>query len=374
MPPGADAARPPSGYRPGMHYLGLFDPDDGDLVAQLAEREFESWFGGARVPTCGVAAVTVSAEHRSQGFLAPLFTALLENARNRGAAISALFPTAPNVYRRFGFEIIGELVTVDVETADLAAVRPTPGAMRARRASAADFDAVREVYDTWAAAQNGPLTRRGPSFPASAEEFVSSFTGVTLAVDASDRVHGYASWQRGGDVGAGARLEVADLVATRHEASRLLLRTLGSFATVAPITRIRTSIPDSLRYLLPTIRLRVVTGEPYMLRLLDPPAAFGLRRYPRRLQADVVFGIADEFLTDLDGSWRLTVADGSAKCERTDDAPGPVFTGRGLAASYAGSLSSANLRMAGLLFGDDSDDDTWDSLLGGRQVHIRDYF
>src|ERR1700710_2069475 len=86
--PGADAARPPSGYRPGMHYLGLFDPAGDDLVAQLADREFESWFGGARVPTCGVAAVTVSAEHRGQGFLAPLFTALLENARNRGAAIS----------------------------------------------------------------------------------------------------------------------------------------------------------------------------------------------------------------------------------------------------------------------------------------------
>ena len=139
---------------------------------------------------------------------------------------------------------------------------------------------------------------------------MASFTGVTLAVDGSDRVHGYASWQRGGDVGAEARLEVADLVATRHEATRLLLRTLGSFAPVAPTTRIRTSIPDPLRYLLPTSTWRVVTGEPYMLRLLDPAAAFGLRRYPRRLEADVVFGIADEFLTDLDGSWRLSVATG----------------------------------------------------------------
>jgi predicted acetyltransferase len=197
---------------------------------------------------------------------------------------------------------------------------------------------------------------------------------VTLAVDGADDVHGYASWLRGGASGAEGRLDVVDLVATREDATRLLLRTLGSFASVTPTTSIRTSSFDWLRYVLPTGRWRVMVQQPYMLRLLDPAVAFGLRRYPRLLEAEVVFGIADEFLTDLDGSWRLTVAGGSATCERTDQAPGPVFTGRGLAASYAGSQGTANLRMSGLLSGDDADDDTWDALLGGRQVHIRDYF
>jgi predicted acetyltransferase len=118
----------------------------------------------------------------------------------------------------------------------------------------------------------------------------------------------------------------------------------------------------------------VVESKPYMLRLLDPGAAFAQRRYPRDLDVDLVFGIADEFLTDLDGSWRLTVGGGSGRCERTEDPPGAVFTGRGLAASYAGSQSAANLRMVGLLSGDDTHDGTWDALLAGRQVHIRDYF
>jgi predicted acetyltransferase len=375
VPPGADDATTPAPYRAGMSYLGLFSPTDRDaLVAQVADRDYESWFGAARVPTSGVAAVSVAAEHRGRGHLAPLFTELLDFARNRGAAISTLFPTAPNIYRGFGFEIVGELTTLEVDTADLAGVRPPAGGLRARRATADDFDAVRGVYDAWAAAQNGPLTRRGVSFPATAEEFLASFTGVTMAVDGAGDARGYASWLRGGDSGATGRLDVVDLVATREDASRLLLRTLGSFASVAPTTTIRTSSFDWLRYLLPTGRWRVETERPYMLRVLDPVAAFGLRRYPRVLEAEVVFGIADEFLTDLDGSWRLRVVDGSATCERTDQAPGPVFTGRGLAASYAGSQGTANLRMSGLLSGDDADDDTWDALLGGRQVHIRDYF
>jgi predicted acetyltransferase len=197
---------------------------------------------------------------------------------------------------------------------------------------------------------------------------------VTLAVDRSGRVHGYASWQRGGHVGDRARLEVADLVATAPDAARLLLRAIGSFVPVAPTTRLRTSPADLVRYVLPRAAWRVVASEPYMLRLLDPGAAFALRAYPRRLDADLVFGIADEFLSDLDGAWRLTVRDGTCRCERTDEEPGPVFTGRGLAASYAGTQSTSNLRMAGLLWGDSADDDTWDALLAGRQVHVRDYF
>ena len=66
-----------------------------------------------------------------------------------------------------------------------------------RRATAADFDAIRSVYDAWAIEQNGPLSRRGVSFAATAEDFLDSFTGVTVALDAADRVCGYASWNRG---------------------------------------------------------------------------------------------------------------------------------------------------------------------------------
>ena len=64
---------------------------------------------------------------------------------------------------------------------------PRPAAVRTRRAVAADFDAIRAVYDAWAVAQNGPLSRRGVSFPATAEEFLDSFTGVTVALDEAGR-------------------------------------------------------------------------------------------------------------------------------------------------------------------------------------------
>ena len=51
-----------------------------------------------------------------------------------------------------------------------------------------------------------------------------------------------------------------------------------------------------------------------------------------------------------------------------------MFDVRGLALAYAGAQSCANLRLAGLLTGPDAHDATFDALLGGRQLHIRDYF
>jgi predicted acetyltransferase len=376
---------PPAGVRetpaswppqPGMRTAGLFG-SGGDLRARMVDREYDSWFAGVPVPTAGIAGVTVAAEHRGRGLLGPLFEHVLHSARDRGAVISTLFPTAPGIYRRFGYEIVGSLDTVELPTTALAAVRDPGGDLVVRRATVADVPGVHATYDAWASAQNGPLTRRGPSFPATPQDLVSSFTGLSVAVDARGTVHGYVTWSRGTGYGEGARLEVLDLVATRRDATAHLLRLLGSFSSVIRTTRIRTSggpVGDVLRLLVPAVDWRVVEQEPYMLRLLDPGRALGLRRFPPGVSADLSFTLTDDLLHDLDGGWRLTVRDGEATCERSAETAGARFSGRGLAMMYAGAQGTANLRMAGLLEGADSDDAVWDVLFGGHQVHIRDYF
>ena len=52
----------------------------------------------------------------------------------------------------------------------------------------------------------------------------------------------------------------------------------------------------------------------------------------------------------------------------------PTFTSAGLAQSWAGAQSTANVRLAGGLTGPAEHDAVWDALWGGRQVHVRDYF
>jgi predicted acetyltransferase len=352
---------------PGRHSWGTFDGDV--LAAKVVRREFDSWFHGRQVPTNGIAGVAVSAEHRGAGLLDDLMVAVLEEGlRERGEVLSTLFPTAPGIYRRYGFELVSSYDTVEIPTSRLASV-PAPQDTTTRRATAADVDAVGHVYATWAAAQNGPLTRTGASFPADAEGFIADFTGVTLAV-ADGEVVGYASWNRGTGSGATATLEVADLVALTRDASLALWRLFASFSTVTRQVRLFTSGRDSARLVLPFADWQVVHSEPYMLRVHDVAGAFsGLR-----LDEPLTFSVDGDLLGTTNGHWSLTTYDGVSTCV-AGTAGGPTFAPRGLALFYAGAASCADLRMAGLLTGGSVEDDRrLDTLFDGRQLHIRDYF
>jgi predicted acetyltransferase len=369
--PATPSTRPPSVDQPGWAWFGAFDSDV--LAARMVDREFDSWFGGVPVPTCGVAGVTVAAEYRGQGLLTPLFAAALRQAKERGAKISGLFPSAAGIYRRFGYELIADYMAVEVRTQGLAAV-PRPQGVRTRRASAADFDSVQAVYDTWARAQNGPLTRRGSAFTATAEQFISSYTGVSLAVDAAGSVCGFASWSRGQGYGEKAMIEVADLLATTADGYRALLSALGSFVSVTPTIRIDTSGDDLARLFLPGLEWRVADSSPYMLKILDVCGALSAVHYPIGMTAELGFSVAGDFLSENNRAYRLVVTGGSGQCS-TDNQADRVLTSQGLALLFAGTQSCANLRSAGHLSGGNVDQDLdWDALFGGRQQHIRDYY
>ena len=359
--------------QPGRVTFGAFLGDE--LVAKAVDRAFYSYFGGVAVPTSGIAGVTVAAEVRGQGGLAPLFGALLQAARDRGAVVSGLFPTAPRIYRRFGYEVVTDLDTVELPTRVIGSIA-RPATARTRRAVAADFDAIRAVYDAWAAGQNGLLTRRGVSFPATAQEFLDAFTGVTVALDPAGEITGYVSWQRGERFGEEAVIAVSDLLATGADAYRALLATIGSFSTVTARTTLRTSGADPVRLFLPTSHWRRTSTLPYMIKVLDVPGAIGLRRYPPSLRCELRFRLAGDFLAENDAAYRIAVAGGQAECAVDDTVfPERVLTPQGLALVYAGAQSSANLRAAGHLTGGSGEEDLdWDAALGGRQVHIRDFY
>jgi predicted acetyltransferase len=369
--PNTPPASPATIDKPGTIWYGVFDEDL--LVAQLIDRQYDAYFGGVPIPTCGVAGVTVAAEHRGRGILTPLFATLLHDAKQRGALISTLFPSAPRIYRRFGYETIVEYVRVEVPSQALAAV-PQPTTIRTRRATAADFDDIRGIYDAWAIEQNGPLSRRGVSFTATAEDFVDSFTGVTAAVDVNDTIRGFTSWRRGEGVGHGASITVSDLLATSAEAYRALLWVIGTFASVAATVKIDTSGDDLARLSLPSNDWKVVSAFPYMLAILDVAESLTRRRYPPSMATTLRFRVDGHFLPENNDAYELTVNGGSATCSNTDHAD-RTFTSRGLSLLYAGAQSCANLRLAGHLEGGDVKEDLdWDALFGGRQRHIRDYF
>lgn len=336
---------------------------DGTLIGAVVERDFHSWFGGVEVSTSGIAGVTVAVEQRGAGLLTPLFEASQAEARNRGALISTMYPTAAGIYRRLGFEIVGALEIIEVPTADLAVRGDT---VPVRRASVEDLPAVRAAYSRWARQQHGPLTRTGPSFPATDAEVVGEFSGITVAESTSGQVTGYASWKRGEGYGDKACIRVADLFADDRASLVSLMQALSGHASVAPRTTIRSSGVDPWRLLLRSNAGTVVHRDPYGLAVLNVQA-FAAIGYPTSIEAELPFRWRDQ-------GYLLSVSGGRGDVSATDVATDArTFTDSGIALAFAGSQTAATQRTLGHLTGSTTHDSIWDILIPAP-VHIRDYF
>ncbi|MDT0184973.1 GNAT family N-acetyltransferase [Microbacterium sp. ARD31] len=363
----ADTPAPPP--RPGATRWGAFLGEE--LVARVEGFALGSWFGGRVLPTVGIGGVVVAPEHRGRGVSRGLVTQVLDHHRAQGAALSTLYPTAPGYYRGLGYEVIGSYDEVVVPSAALATMAPGPPGLRTRRATTADGPGLRNVYDAWAAAQNGPLDRRGPAFAVADDDWVADHEAVTVVEDEQGVVRGFASWDRGTGYGAAAHLSVAEVLAVDADSYRALWHVIGSFAAVVGEVRLLTSGADVARYALHTKDWKVTLEDVYMLRVEDVPTALSGIRLP--FEVSVPFVVTDP-LGVIDGSYLLTTDAGTTSCRRSEDGAGAELTARGLALCLAGTQSCANLRSAGLLAGPSTWDPLLDHALGGRQVHVRDYF
>lgn len=357
---------------PGRSTLGVFDPA-GRLVAKAVDREQGQWFGGRVVPVSGIAGVAVAPELRGRGLGRLVLTSLLAGARERGAAISTLFDTTPLPYRALGWEEVGALTYHTVGARVLAEIRPDPKT-ELRPATEADIPAVYELYRRVARAGTGLMERSGTLFTATPEQLLADYHGFTVAVDGAGELVGYASWDRGPGYDASGKLTVDDLIGATPEATRTLLAMFGGWASVAPTVVIRLGVEDPVWSLLARVDAKVASAQPWMLRVVDAPAAVAARGWPRHLSGTVDLALTDDVCPWHQGNHRLVLDGGQARLE-----PGGTgaarLTPRGLAAWYAGAASPDQLRRAGFLSGGDPDtDDLLRTATAGPAPTLHDYF
>lgn len=363
------AGRPP-GPPPGLHVLGAFD--GGRLVGKAIDLEHTYYYGGCAVPGSGVAGVAIAPEFRGGGVLRDLLGPLMTQARHRGAVISALFPTTAIPYRRLGWELAGVLRWTAVPTAALAGER-RPAEMGVRPAEEADVPAMLECYRGWAAEGTGMLGRTGVLFDRAPADLLSGHNGYSVA-EGPDGVEGYASWDRDGGYDDAGVLTVPDLVATTPRAVTALLAMLATWRSVAPTLHLRLR-PDDPAWLLTGLPgARTLTEQPWMLRLIDAPAAIAARGWPPGLDGTVDLDLTDDLCPGNAGPQQLTLKAGTGSL--TPGGAGTVRVGPGaLATLYAGALAPATLRRAGLLTGGDADTDAFlAAAAAGPAPAMLDYF
>src|SRR5437868_1367381 len=88
------AEAPPAWRAPraGVTRYGAFDAS-GRLVGKANDLHHEQWWQGRRLAAADIGGVAVLPEARGRGVARAVLSTLLREARERGAAVSSLYPT-----------------------------------------------------------------------------------------------------------------------------------------------------------------------------------------------------------------------------------------------------------------------------------------
>ncbi|MGZ6804486.1 MAG: GNAT family N-acetyltransferase, partial [Nocardioidaceae bacterium] len=225
---------PPSRVAGARRTYGAFT-SGGALQAQVVLRPDAQWWGGREVPMVGIAGVAVRPEARGAGLVGRL---LALGLADHDEPLSVLFPTAPGIYRRLGWELVGSLDRTCLRPSDL----PERGAagVALRAAVPEDADALAELYARRAATGNGLLARRGPGFLRGA---VLQDDVCTVAVEGG-AVTGYVGYRRDGGYTGDGVLRVTELLAAGPGARLSLVAALRSWSAVVDTVRWRGSTSE----------------------------------------------------------------------------------------------------------------------------------
>lgn len=374
---GSSPQPPPQVLAPlaGVTRYGAFD-SRGRLIGKANDLHHEQWWAGRRVRAADVGSVAVLPEARGRGVAATLLRHLLAAAAERGAAVSALFPTVAAPYRAGGWEACGVLRTVDLPTMALPRHRPD-GRLPVRAGGPGDLAAVAALYQDVARHRCGLLTRQGPPFP----ELVGVATlpdgvdGLTLVEDGAGRLVGCAAWQRGTGYDAASVLTVVDLLAATAGAARELIGVLAGWSSVAPTVRLRPLAGDAFGAVLPVEIAREYRRQVWMHRPVDVSRAVADRGWPDRVRGAVEFALDDPAAPWNSGGWRLEVSGGRARLDRVPDQPELRLSVRGFALLYTGAATARGVAEAGLLSCPPGTDPAPLDLLGpGQAAQLLDYF
>ncbi|HYQ62771.1 GNAT family N-acetyltransferase [Actinophytocola sp.] len=328
-------------------WYGLVAELDGRIAATLKVREYRQFFGGSAVRMGGLASVAVAPAGRGRGVATALLDAAMPEMRDRGDCISALYPTVPSLYRGRGWEQTGNYERVALRP-ELFALLPKPAERPLlRRATESDLAAIHDCYLRFARTVDGMLDRSTAAFE---PEKLLELDIVDIIPGVDGTVRGYLTGERS----EFEKVVVHDLVADDRETALGLFANLGRWAGTSEEISLRINDPGWWQLLMALPVVHDVHNHPWMLRVVDLPAAVAARGWPNAAHltpTSVDIEVVDEHAPWQAGRHRLVVDGGKVVCEPGGD--GTVrLPARALGPWYAGSADTAMLRRGGLIEGD----------------------
>jgi predicted acetyltransferase len=325
--------------------------EDGKAVGGAGVFPFRMTVPGAQVPAAGVTTVGVLPTHRRRGVLTAMMRAQLDDVRERGESIAALWASEDMIYGRYGYGMASLAGGIELARERARFALPSEPVGRMRLVSLEDaLEAFPVIYDRVAAATPGMFSRthdwweaRRLSDPPERREGGGEHVRALLEIDGEPA--GYAIYrihmrlERGVATGF---VNVLESMGVTPAAVREVWRFLLGIDWMATIRADLLPIDHPLSFLLAEPRrlgFRVRDG--LWLRLVELGSAFSSRSYAA--DGAVVFDVADAFCPWNAGSWKLE----GGKAARTGEAADLRLDVSALGSVYLGGFTFAQLARAG---------------------------
>jgi predicted acetyltransferase len=321
--------------------------DDGRIVGGAGAFSFELSVPGGSVPAAGVSVVGVLPSHRRRGLLTAMMKDQLEDSRERGDVLACLWASEATIYPRFGYGLGSRIGTVTLARDRTQFAQPFVPRGNVRIVSLEEAaEAFPPVYDQVFGQRPGMFrrsrawweTRRLFDDPAR-RRGGGPLNRVLLELDGA--AAGYALYRVSQDWRGGASsgtVRIVEAVAATPEATRELWRWLFDFDWTSQFVADLLPLDHPLFMLLAEPRrMQFSLNDGIWVRLLDVEKALSARSYSG--QGDIVIEVADGFLPDNVGRYRVTA--GGAR--RTDAAPDLRLDVTGLGSVYLGGFGFGDL-------------------------------
>ncbi|TNH23797.1 GNAT family N-acetyltransferase [Micromonospora orduensis] len=318
--------------------------ENGETLAAVSAIPMRQNLRGTVLPMAGVAGVATHPLARRQGHVRTLLHRLLDEMRDEGHALSALYPFRPSFYARFGYVGLPKPRTVTFTPADLGSL------LRAELPGEMGWERIATGYPVWRAFTERCLAQRHgfavfPDYRDAGLRDRDEHWLLTARVDGV--VTGAVTYRIDEH---GGTLHGNELLATDPLARALLLQFFARH--VDQVERVTVQVPpDELPELWLTdldVHVEARVGRPGssapMARLLSLDALRGLPAGSGRVRVELT---GDRWLAGthlLDGTTgALEVVDGDG-----GRAPTATLTAAGLSALAYGVLDPAELPWRGL--------------------------
>lgn len=327
--------------------------EEGAVVGGGGAFAFPISVPGGSLPCYGVTVVGVQPTHRRRGVLTRLMRAQLDDARERGEPIAALWASEAPIYGRFGFgvaSLCGDLELARERTAFHAPYARVAQARFVERDEA--LERFPAVYDRVAAETPGMLGRSRDWWevrvlldPEARREGGGPHRRVLIELDDGEAAYAiYRHHPKWEDASAVSSIQVIEALGTSPAATSEIWRYLLDMDWTAWIKAQLLPIDHPLHLLLAEPRrMRLRLSDGLWVRLVDVGAALSARGYQG--EGRLVLEVSDSFCPWNEGRWEL--ADGSA---RRTEADSELRLGVSeLGSAYLGGFGFADLERAGRL-------------------------